>query len=116
MGLGAPREIEMNMWNTLPSRATAKLNEYFVLLTHFIRESLLSPKISILHPCEKVIGIFFWHKFITIYSLLFALIFIHNICEMVNINSNNFCWISIVGYTSETFWKRLLGQNPVLSY
>ena len=58
----------------------------------------------------------FWHKFITIYFLLFARIFIHDICEVVNINSNNFCWISIIGYTSETFWKRLLGQNPMSYY
>ena len=33
---------------------------------------------------------------------------------MVNINSINFCWISIIGYTSLTFWKGKLSQNPVL--
>ena len=43
------------------------------------------------HPCEKVIGIFFWHKFIIIcFFVFFAQIFIHNIYEVVNINSNDF--------------------------
>ena len=65
------------------------------------------------HPCEKVIGIFFRHKYFAIYFLLFALIFIHDICEVVNIKSTDFCGISIIGYASVTFWKRLLGQNPM---
>ena len=64
------------------------------------------------HPCEKVIGIFFRHSFFTIYFLLFVLVFIHNRCEVVNINSIVFCWISITGYNSVTFWKQLLGKNP----
>ena len=58
------------------------------------------------HPCEKVIGIFFRHKFFIIYFLPFVLVFIHDICEVVNINCVNFCWISIIGYASVTFWKR----------
>ena len=66
-----------------------------------------------LHPCEKVIGIFFRQKFFTIYFLLFVLIFVHNICDVVNIKSTDFCCISIFGYPSVTFWKRLLGQNPM---
>ena len=57
-------------------------------------------------PCEKVIGIYFRHKFFIIYFLSFALVFIHDIYEVVNIKSVNFCWISIIGYTSVTFWKR----------
>ena len=63
------------------------------------------------HPCEKVIGIFFQHNSFTISFLLLVLIFIHNICEVVNIKSTDFCCISIIGYTSVTFWKRLLGKN-----
>ena len=55
------------------------------------------------HPCEKVIGIYFRHKFFIIYFLSFALVFIHDIYEVVNIKSVNFCWISIIGYTSVTF-------------
>ena len=55
------------------------------------------------HPCEKVIGIFFRHKFFIIYFLPFVLVFIHDICEVVNINCVNFCWISIIGYASVTF-------------
>ena len=58
-----------------------------------------------LHPWEKVIGIFFRHKYFTIYFLLFVLIFIHNICEVVNIKSTDFCCISVIGYTSLKFWK-----------
>ena len=65
------------------------------------------------HPCEKVIGIFFRHKFFIIYFLQFVLVFIHDICEVVNINCVNFCWISIIGYASVTFWKSYLGQNPM---
>ena len=67
-----------------------------------------------IHPCEKVIGIFFRHNFFTIYFLLYVLVFIHDICEVFNINSIDFCWISIIGYTSVTFWKQLLGENPTL--
>ena len=70
-------------------------------------------RLHVVHPCEKVIGIFFRHNFFSIYFLLFALVFIHNIWEVVNINSVDFCWISITGYTSVTFWKRLQGKNPV---
>ena len=68
---------------------------------------------SMVHPCEKVIGIFFRHNFFTIYFLLFVLLFILNICEVVNIKSTDFCCISIICYTSVIFWKRLLGQNPM---
>ena len=62
--------------------------------------------VSYVHPCEKVIGIFFRHKFFIIYFLPFVLVFIHDICEVVSINCVNFCWISIIGYASVTFWKR----------
>ena len=44
----------------------------------------------LVHPCEKVIGIFFRHKFFTIYFLLFVLVFIPNICEVVNITYIDF--------------------------
>ena len=68
---------------------------------------LLWPDVKLyIHPCEKVIGIYFRHKFFIIYFLSFALVFIHDIYEVVNIKSVNFCWISIIGYTSVTFWKR----------
>ena len=39
------------------------------------------------HPCEKVIGIFFRHKCFPIYFSLFVLVFTHNIYEVVDINS-----------------------------
>ena len=68
---------------------------------------------NIVHPCEKVIGIFFRHNFFTIYFSLLVLVFTHNICEVVNINSVDFCWISIAGYISVTFWKKLLCQYPM---
>ena len=64
-----------------------------------------------IHPCEKVIEIFFRHEFFTVYFLLFVLVFIHDICEVVSINSVDFCWISITGYTSVTFWNRHQGKN-----
>ena len=60
---------------------------------------------SNVHPCEKVIGIFFRHNFFTIYFLLYVLVFIHYICEVININSADFRWISITGYTSVTLKK-----------
>ena len=69
--------------------------------------------ISKLHPCEKVIGIFFRHTFFITQFLLFVLVFIHNICEVVSMDSFEFCWISITGYISVTFWKRLQGENPM---
>ena len=86
-----------------------------IYVNHIKRTSSTLPGLNIyqLHPCEKVIGIFFRHKFFTIYFLLFVLIFIYNICEVVNIKSTDFCCISIIGYTSVTFWKWLLGQNPM---
>ena len=65
----------------------------YLFITYFIH----------VHPCEKVIGIFFRHKFFIIYFLPFVLVFIHDICEVVNINCVNFCWISIIGYASVTF-------------
>ena len=57
-------------------------------------------------------NLFSTHIFYNLF-LLFVLIFIHDICEVVNIKSTDFCCISIIGYTSVTFWKRLLGQNPM---
>ena len=76
------------------------------VITHMESNRIMSLYV---HPCEKVIGILFRHKYFTIYFLLFALVVIHNICEVVNINFIDFCWISIIGYASVTFWKRLLG-------
>ena len=39
----------------------------------------------------------------------------HDICEVVNTNSLDFCWISTIGYISITFWKMILGQNPYVA-
>ena len=69
---------------------------------------------DLVHPCEKVIGIFFRHKFFITHFLLFVLVFIHDICEVVSMNSVDFCCISITGYIPVTFWKRLQGKNPML--
>ena len=66
-----------------------------------------------IHPCEKVIGIFFRHNISTIDFLLFALVFMLNICEVLNINSGEFCWNPIISYTSVTFLKRLFVQNTM---
>ena len=85
----------------------------FVVFFYLRLNKWLSKQSIYVHPCEKVIGIFFRHNFFTIYFLLFVLVFLHDICEVVNINSIDFCWISITGYTSATFWKQLLGGNPM---
>ena len=49
------------------------------------------PGSKLVHPCEKVIGIFFRHEFFTIYFSLFVLVFTHDIYEVVNNNSFDFC-------------------------
>ena len=54
-----------------------------------------------IRPCEKVIGIFFRHTFFTIYFSLFVLVFTHNVCEVVKVNSIDF--FSIIGYITITF-------------
>ena len=74
-----------------------------------MNQVLFTVATAYVHPCEKVIGIFFRHKFFPIYFSLF----VHNIYEVVDINSIDFCWISIIGYISVSFWKRLLGQNSM---
>ena len=43
----------------------------------------------------------------------YNVVFTHNVCGVIKINFIDFCWISIIGYISVTFWKWLLGQNPM---
>ena len=48
-----------------------------------------------------------------IYFLYFVVVFLHDIHEVVSINYVKFHWISLIGYTSLTFWKGQMSQNPV---
>ena len=67
----------------------------------------------LIHPCEKVMGLFFRHKLFIVYFLLFIIVFTHDLHEVVNMNYANSHWISIIGYTPVTLWKGQLDQNPM---